>query len=60
MTAISDDITIYRGDWVLPVSAPVLANGGLAVSGERIVGVARRPTSRPLIRMRRWSISAAP
>ena len=39
MTAITDDITIYRGDWVLPVSAPVLADGGLAVSGERIVGL---------------------
>ena len=43
MTAISDDITIYRGDWVLPVSAPVLAGGGLAVSGERIVGVGTAP-----------------
>ncbi len=35
----SENITIYRADWVLPVAAPVLADGGLAVSGERIVGV---------------------
>ena len=43
MITDSDDITIYRGDWVLPVSAPVLADGGLAVSGERIVGVGPAP-----------------
>jgi hypothetical protein len=28
---------------VLPVAAPVLADGGLAVSGERIVGVGPAP-----------------
>src|SRR5450756_982402 len=39
----SDDITIYRADWVLPVAAPVLADGGLAVRGERIVGVGPAP-----------------
>ncbi len=33
------DISIYRADWLLPVDAPVLAGGALAVSGERIVGV---------------------
>src|SRR5690606_34934527 len=36
---MSNDITIYRADWVLPVAAPVLADGALAVSGERILGV---------------------
>ncbi|HET6494235.1 MAG TPA: amidohydrolase [Thermoleophilia bacterium] len=39
MSAITNDITIYRADWVLPVSAPVLADGALAVSGERILGL---------------------
>jgi cytosine/adenosine deaminase-related metal-dependent hydrolase len=39
MTIMNDDITIYRADWVLPVSAPVLAGGALAVAGERIVAV---------------------
>src|SRR5450756_2941725 len=29
----SDDITIYRAEWVLPVAAPTLAAGGLAVPG---------------------------
>ena len=39
MSTTTNDITIYRADWVLPVSAPVLADGALAVSGERILGV---------------------
>ena len=33
------DVTIYRADWLLPVSAPGLADGALAVAGERIVAV---------------------
>ncbi len=37
------DITIYRADWVLPVSAPPVADGALAVSGERIVAVGSAP-----------------
>ncbi len=36
---MSYDITIYRADWVLPVSAPIVADGALAVSGERILGL---------------------
>ncbi len=36
---MSDHITLYRADWVLPVSAPVLADGALAVRGERLVAV---------------------
>jgi 5-methylthioadenosine/S-adenosylhomocysteine deaminase len=43
MPATDDHITIYRADWLLPVAAPVLADGGLAVSGERIVGVGPAP-----------------
>ncbi len=33
------DITIYRADWVLPVAAPLLADGAIAVLGERIAAV---------------------
>jgi len=39
MSSTIDNITIYRGDWVLPVSSPLIADGALAVSGERILGV---------------------
>ena len=34
-----DDITIYLADWVLPVSKPPLADGAVAVQGERIAAV---------------------
>ncbi len=34
-----DRFTLYRADWVLPVAAPVLADGAVAVAGDRIVGV---------------------
>jgi cytosine/adenosine deaminase-related metal-dependent hydrolase len=44
--ATDDDIAIYRADWVLPVAAPVLADGALAVNGERIVGVGPAPEVR--------------
>jgi len=37
------DITIYRADWVLPVAAPVLPDGGIAVAGERILAVGPAP-----------------
>ena len=33
------DVTVYRAAWVLPVSAPPIPDGALAVAGERIVGV---------------------
>jgi cytosine/adenosine deaminase-related metal-dependent hydrolase len=36
----TDQVTLYRAAWVLPVSSPPLADGGLAVAGERIVAVA--------------------
>ncbi len=32
-------VTLYRADWVLPVTAPVLVNAAVAVAGERIVAV---------------------
>ena len=37
------DITIYRADWVLPVAAPVLPDGGVAVAGGRILAVGPAP-----------------
>jgi 5-methylthioadenosine/S-adenosylhomocysteine deaminase len=43
MDSKSSDITIYRADWVLPVSAPLLADGAVAVSGQRILGVGEAP-----------------
>jgi cytosine/adenosine deaminase-related metal-dependent hydrolase len=43
MSATTDDITIYHADWVLPVGEPVLADGALAVCGERILGVGSAP-----------------
>ena len=43
MTANDHEITIYRADWVLPVAAPVLADGAVAVAGERIVAVGPAP-----------------
>ena len=39
MTAAEHDITVYRADWVLPVTAPVQPDGAVAVAGERIVAV---------------------
>ncbi len=35
----NDRVTLYRADWVLPVAAPVLSDGALAVAGELIVAV---------------------
>ena len=34
--------TIYSARWVLPVSAPPIENGAVAVEGQQIVGVGRR------------------
>ena len=34
--------TIYSARWVVPVSAPPIENGAVAVEGQRIVGVGRR------------------
>jgi 5-methylthioadenosine/S-adenosylhomocysteine deaminase len=42
--ATTDTVTIFRADWLVPVSAPAFADGGLAVSGGRIVGVAPAAT----------------
>src|SRR5664280_680256 len=39
MPVTNDELTIYRADWVIPVAAPVLADGALAVAGERIAAV---------------------
>ncbi len=33
------DVTIYRASWVLPMCAPPIANGAVAVEGERITFV---------------------
>lgn len=35
----NDHVTLYRADWVLPVTAPMLADGAVVVAGERIVAV---------------------
>jgi len=43
VTASDRDITIYRADWVIPVSSPVLPDGGVAVAGDRIVAVGPAP-----------------
>lgn len=43
MTDTDRDITIYRADWVLPVTAPVLPDGAVAVAGERITAVGPAP-----------------
>jgi cytosine/adenosine deaminase-related metal-dependent hydrolase len=43
MTDTDRDITIYRADWVLPVAAPVLPDGAVAVAGGRIVAVGPAP-----------------
>ena len=40
---MTNDITIYRADWILPVSAPPIADGALAVSGDRLLGVGAAP-----------------
>jgi cytosine/adenosine deaminase-related metal-dependent hydrolase len=37
--APNDSVTLYRADWVLPVAAPMLADGVVAVAGDRIVAV---------------------
>jgi cytosine/adenosine deaminase-related metal-dependent hydrolase len=34
--------TIYSARWVLPISAPPIENGAVAVEGQQIVGVGRR------------------
>ena len=43
VTVTDRDITIYRADWVLPVAAPVLPDGGVAVAGDTIVAVGPAP-----------------
>lgn len=43
VTVTDRDITIYRADWVIPVTAPVLADGGVAVTGDRILAVGPAP-----------------
>jgi 5-methylthioadenosine/S-adenosylhomocysteine deaminase len=43
VTVTDRDITIYRADWVLPVAAPVLPDGGVAVAGDRILAVGPAP-----------------
>jgi 5-methylthioadenosine/S-adenosylhomocysteine deaminase len=43
MTVTDHDITLYRADWVLPVAAPVLPDGGVAVAGDSIVAVGPAP-----------------
>ncbi|MEI6727571.1 MAG: amidohydrolase family protein, partial [Actinomycetes bacterium] len=43
MTDTDRDITMYRADWVLPVAAPVLPHGAVAVRGDRIVDVGPAP-----------------
>jgi 5-methylthioadenosine/S-adenosylhomocysteine deaminase len=43
VTATDNDIVIYRADWVIPVATPVVADGGVAVVGERIVEVGPAP-----------------
>jgi 5-methylthioadenosine/S-adenosylhomocysteine deaminase len=37
------ETTIYRADWVLPVAAPVLPDGAVAVAGGRILAVGPAP-----------------
>ncbi len=36
--------TIYSAQWIVPVSAPPFADGGIAVSGSRIIAVGTRAT----------------
>ncbi len=39
MVRVLDDVTIYRAAWVLPIAAPPIANGAVAVQGDRITFV---------------------
>src|SRR5215210_5948533 len=41
-SVISDSPRLYSARWVLPVSAPPIENGAVAIEGQRIVGVGGR------------------
>ena len=44
--------TIYRAEWLLPISAPPVRNGAVAVDGERIVAVGTLPRGARRLRRR--------